>query len=195
MISNKFESFSNQNCVDCHDGDDAEAGLDLGAIRFDLDQQDVFDHWVLIHDRIRDGEMPPPEDTPEPLAAVGWSTSTEAKTATNLSSDRAALRSIALLLENQDRKRIDQDGRSMVRRLNRFEYENLLRKVLDAPWLQIADQLPEDSIAHLFNKSGERLDVSHVQLSRYLEVTQTAIRLAVNAAAHPDRNRPSTGTL
>jgi hypothetical protein len=49
--------------------------------------------------------------------------------------------------------------------------------------------LPEDGVEHLFNKSGERLDVSHVQLARFMATSEKAIRLAVNAAAHRSETR------
>ena len=72
-----------------------------------------------------------------------------------------------------------------MRRLNRYEYENTLKHLLKAPWLQLADRLPEDGTAHLYNKIGDRLDVSHVQMIKYLETAEHAIRLAMNTAAHP----------
>jgi hypothetical protein len=183
------------NCLDCHNGEEAEAGLDLSAITFELRRRDVFDRWVLIHDYVRDGEMPPPDGSaPIPIAEHGWSSTAVSKRDTESPDDdkaeaRAMLKSLASLLANQDQRRIADTGRSKVRRLNRFEYENAVRGVLDAPWLQIAEGLPEDGIEHLFNKSGERLDVSHVQLMRLLEVSEQATRLAVDAAAHPSRTR------
>ena len=39
---------------------------------------------------------------------------------------------------------------------------------MHAPWRQIKDALPEDGDAHRFNKIGDALDVSHVQVARYL---------------------------
>lgn len=84
-----------------------------------------------------------------------------------------------------DQRRVAQNGRSKVRRLNRFEYENTLRHVLDAPWLQVAERLPEDGTAYLYNKIGNRLDVSHVQMAKYLEVAEYAIRSAIGSAAFP----------
>ncbi len=173
--------FIQANCSDCHSGSDAEGGLDLDALGWDLSRREVFDRWVLIHDRVRDGEMPPPDGAAVPIADDDASESTVAA--------RQALNLLATRLIDQDRQRIDARGRAKVRRLNRFEYENALRAALDAPWLRIADLLPEDGIEHLFNKSGERLDVSHVQLTRYMEAAQHSIRLALDAAAHPPQTR------
>ncbi len=185
--------FIEANCLDCHDGDQAEAGLDLRLLGFDLGRPEVFDRWILIHDRVRDGEMPPPTGRPVAIAPRGWSSRVDSVVSTDAddltSASRRMLKSLASLLAAQDRRRIGIQGRSKVRRLNRLEYENALRVVLDAPWLQVAEMLPEDGVDHLFNKSGERLDVSHVQLMRYLETAQRAIRLAVDAAAHKSATR------
>ena len=182
--------FVESRCLDCHDGEEAEAGLDLRSIGFDLSRRDVFDRWILIHDRVRDGEMPPPDDgVPRPLVPVGWSTRPRSGQTQGPGESRRMLRSLARLLSEHDRRRIDSTGRAKLRRLNRFEYENKLRQVLDAPWLQVADMLPEDGVEHLFNKSGERLDVSHVQLTRYMQTAERAVRLAVNAAAHQSETR------
>ena len=60
--------------------------------------------------------------------------------------------------------------------MNRYEYENTIRDLLDAPWLQIRELLPEDGEAYHFNKSGEALDVSHVHMNQYLAAAEYALR-------------------
>ena len=74
--------------------------------------------------------------------------------------------------------------------MNRYEYENTLRDLLDAPWLQIRDMLPEDGLSARFNKVGDALDVSHVQMSRYLAAAGYALREALPKQA----TRPQTTT-
>jgi len=122
----------------------------------------------LIHDRVAKGEMPPKKKSqPSPHDRNNF------------------INSIAAPLIEVDRDRVENQGRAKVRRLNRYEYENKLRHVLHAPWLQLADRLPADGIKHLFSKSGEVLDVSHIQMEQYLVVAEYAVRTAINAAAHP----------
>jgi len=41
-----------------------------------------------------------------------------------------------------DRDLIAREGRATQRRLNGYEYENALRDLLDAPWLQIRGRFP-----------------------------------------------------
>ncbi|MBM3763502.1 MAG: DUF1587 domain-containing protein [Acidobacteria bacterium] len=68
-----------------------------------------------------------------------------------------------------------------MRRLNRYEYENTLQYLFAAPSLQLRDSLLEDGISHRFNKSGEALDVSHVQMARYLDTAEQALRDVLRA--------------
>ncbi|MES2462297.1 MAG: DUF1587 domain-containing protein, partial [Armatimonadota bacterium] len=77
------------------------------------------------------------------------------------------------------------------RRLNGYEYENALRDLFQAPWLQVRDQFPEDGEAFRFNKVGDALDVSHVHLARYMAAADYAIRQAMSVQL----NRPSTTTV
>ncbi|MGB4711368.1 MAG: c-type cytochrome domain-containing protein, partial [Fuerstiella sp.] len=52
-----------QTCVDCHDGAAAEGGLDLTSLAFTLDDRELRERWILIHDRVKSGEMPPDESS------------------------------------------------------------------------------------------------------------------------------------
>jgi hypothetical protein len=94
-----------------------------------------------------------------------------------------------VLLET-DRARIAKDGRATKRRLNRYEYEETLRDLFSQPYLQVKNFLPEDPESHLFNKIGDALDVSHVQMQRYL----TAGEFAIRAALAPQVERPEVKT-
>src|SRR5262249_24762898 len=89
-----------------------------------------------------------------------------------------------------DEARVRHEGRATWRRMNRYEYENTLRDLLDAPWLQIKEMLPEDGLSARFNKIGDALHVSHVQMSRYLAAADYALREAM-AKQH---TRPETTT-
>jgi hypothetical protein len=64
--------------------------------------------------------------------------------------------------------------------LNRYEYENTLRELLDAPWLQLKTMLPEDGELFRFNKVSEALDVSHVNMARYMQAADYALRQVIS---------------
>lgn len=161
-------SFLDNHCLNCHDSVEAKGDLDLERLGFDLTDAVTFEIWLKIHDRADHGEMPP-QQKPRPAA----------------DDLQQFLHAIGAPLLSADQSRQTENGRSTVRRLNRSEYENKLRHLLDAPWLQVADSLPEDGTAHLFNKVGYRLDVSHVQMAKYLETAQEKLRAATNIAAFP----------
>src|SRR2546428_4495552 len=161
-----------QYCVECHDADTKKGGLDLTALQFDPANSTNFSTWVLVHDRVSNGEMPPKKKA-RPDSA-------EAK---------AFIKSLASSLTEAEEARSTKEGRATQRRLNRYEYENALRELLHAPWLQVRNSLPEDAEAYRFNKIGDALDVSHVQMARYLGAADYALRQAMATQAEPPSRR------
>jgi hypothetical protein len=159
------KAFIAKNCAVCHLPPSPPLGIDLTTLPFNLNDVDTFGRWVRIHDAVRDGKMPP----------GGRNLLREA--------DRAAfVKAVAEPLIAYENLRAATGGRAVLRRLNRYEYENSIRELLSAPWPQLKDSLPEDGLDHHFNKSGQALDVSYVQMSAYMEAAEHAIRLVVNAA-------------
>jgi Protein of unknown function (DUF1587)/Planctomycete cytochrome C len=153
--------FLEKNCLECHDGETKKGGLDLTTLGADLTQPKTFDAWVKIYDRTANGEMPPKK-----------------KARPDVSQKSAYLGDLSTLLLRQDTGRIAAVGRTVERRMNRFEYENAVRDLLQAPWLDLKEILPEDTEAFRFNKTGQALDVSHVQLQRYLTAAEEGLRSA-----------------
>lgn len=143
-------------------------GLDLASLGFDLGNRPNREKWVRIHDRIEKLEMPP-------KGAAGLAPA-----------DRAAmLKPLASALHEADKADVAQQGRGPMRRLNRDEYEQNLRDLLELPHLDIRDMLPEDREAYHFNKVSETLDMSRVQLTAYLDATEAALRQAMASSAEP----------
>lgn len=163
----EMRAFLQAHCVDCHDAESKKGGLDLTTLSLDLSSQRTFSTWVTVHDRVASGEMPPPKRKARP-------TSREASRFTNQLAE-------VLLISEQRQTAVD--GRAVLRRLNRYEYEETLRDLFSLPALEVKNFLPEDSIAHGFNKVGEALDVSHVQMNRYLQAADFALRSALSPQA------------
>ena len=162
--------FLEKHCVECHDADAKKGGLDLTALKSDLKDRKAFEAWVKVFDRTAAGEMPP-KKKPRPDAAQ----------------KAAYLGELSDLLVRQDAARIAAEGRSVERRMNRFEYENAVRDLLQAPWLDLKEILPEDTEAFRFNKSGQALDVSHVQLQRYMTAAEEGLKSAfLSSVEQPD---------
>lgn len=162
--------FLDKNCVECHDADAKKGGLDLTALKADLTDAKSFETWVKIFDRTASGEMPPKK-----------------KARPDVAQQSAYLGDLSALLVRQDSARNVTQGRTVERRMNRFEYENAVRDLLQAPWLDLKETLPEDTDAFRFNKTGQALDVSHVQLQRYLTAAEEGLRSAfVSSVEKPD---------
>jgi hypothetical protein len=160
------QQFIEKHCFECHDSEVKKGGLDLTALKFDPANFTNFSAWVLVHDRVSKGEMPPKKKARPEAAEL-----------------QSFTQSLASSLISAERVRLVKEGRATQRRLNRYEYENALRDLLHAPWLQIRDALPEDGEAHRFNKVGEALDMSHVQMARYLSAAEYGLRQAMAQSA------------
>jgi mono/diheme cytochrome c family protein len=164
------QSVVDKSCAGCHQGSKAPAGLDLRTLAFRLDDPHSFGWWVRVHDAVEKGLMPP-----------------GGKAALSDAGRAAFLAAIARPMVAHEQKRAAEHGRSMLRRLNRYEYENTVREILSAPWLRLRQGLPEDGVIARFNKVGQGLDVSHVQMSRYLDTAEQAIRLVLEASRVPSK--------
>jgi mono/diheme cytochrome c family protein len=167
-IPKAARDFMENRCADCHDAETKKGGLDLDALlEAPLDEK-TFPKWVRLHDLVRDGEMPP-KKKPQPAAE-----------------ERAAfLTEINHSLVADELSRRAANGRSVFRRLNRTEYENTLRDLFDLPGLAVRDMLPEDGRADGYDKVGGALDLSHVQLLKYMEAADKALDAAI--ATQPER--------
>ncbi len=162
--------FIGKYCSDCHDEVTKKSDLDLVHHSFDLQNVNDFELWVKVHDRVESGEMPP-KKKPRPGAG----------------DLEVFVKGLAAELNATELTSIQTNGRAMKRRLNRYEYENTLRDLLSLPWIQIKDRLPEDGEKYRFNKIGEALDVSYVQLSRYMNSADYALKQAMSAELeHPN---------
>jgi hypothetical protein len=158
--------FFDQYCSDCH-YEDQSGGLDLSVLTFEPGNRDNFATWVRVFDRLAAGEMPPKKRKKNRPAPADLATFTH---------------TVASSLTGFEKEVSARDGRAIQRRLNRYEYENALRDLLNVPWAQVKDKLPFDGEASRFNKSGEALDVSFVQMERYLTAADYAMRQAMSAA-------------
>lgn len=162
-----IQTFLSNHCYDCHSGDNIKGGLDLSKLGTDLSQVGTLAKWVRIHDRVAAGEMPPERKAkaaephkPAFLAALS-------STLTTASSTHA---------------------HTVMRRLNRVEYENTLRDLLGVR-TELQGFLPEDGKAHGFDNIGEALDLSPVQIQRYMDAAGKALDDAVS------RERPESKTV
>ena len=161
----EMQPFLDAHCMDCHDADVKKGGLDLSSLSMDGADAAAHKKWVRVFDRVASGEMPP-EKRERPAAK-------EVKSF------------MAALGKDLTAKHETQKG-TVLRRLNRNEYQNTLNDLLGVQ-VSVIDSLPEDGRTHGFDTVGEALSISGVQMQRYME----AAELALNAALHAEE-KPAT---
>lgn len=156
------KAFLETHCSECHDASSKKGGLDLGALPFDLGNTENFARWVKVFHRVERGEMPPKKAT-QPAA----------------DERKEALAALGGALLRAEEKRRAGEVRTGIRRLTRAEYENTIRDLFDLPGLAIQGNLPADGAAHGFDKNSDALDISHVNLSKYVEAANLALDTAI----------------
>ena len=149
--------FIDQHCLSCHEGSEAEAGLDLKTLSFDLAESRATERWVRIYDRVHDGEMPP-------------------KDAAKVDAQHAGefLKATGHWIQQHQRNDQKTSGRVRGRRLTRREIERSLHDLLGID-IPLADQLPEEAKSAGFTTVADGQSMSHFQLARYLAVLDVAL--------------------
>jgi hypothetical protein len=149
--------------MECHDTDVKKGGLDLTTLSLKGSDAAAHKQWVRVFDRVTAGEMPPAKRdrpaSPEQkafLSALGES----------------------LTASHQTRKS------TVLRRLNRQEYQNTLHQLLGVS-VSVMSLLPEDGRAEGFDNVGEALSISGIQMQRYMEAAGLALDAALLCGDRP----------
>ncbi len=153
----QLDPFFANYCNDCHTMGADEGGLALDQLSSDLSDAAVFAKWERIFDRVRSGEMPPP-DAEQPSA-------------------QGRQRFVRLLAEPMIKVHAAAKG-TVLRRLNRREYQNTMNDLFGTN-LDLESLLPEDGRAHEFDNVGEALSISLVQLQQYMEAADSVLEAAI----------------
>jgi hypothetical protein len=154
----------NRYCVSCHSDRLKTADLSLQAVDVDNIPRDAAT-WEKVLRKVRAGAMPP-VGRPRPDAAAYTRFASRIEDAL----DRAAAAK-------------PNPGRTAsFHRLNRVEYQNAVRDILDLE-VEVAGLLPGDDAAFGFDNIGEMLTVSPDLLDRYLSAANKITRLAVGDPA------------
>ena len=173
----KIQPFLQEHCIDCHGPRTSKAGLRLDELKADFADSLTATQWIKVLDKVHGGEMPP-RNRPRP----------DAKELTAITQSlQAALHEASLQTQRKQ-------GRVVLRRLNRTEYETTLRDLLSSTLIEVKDLLPEDSSAAGFDNVSSVLDVSAVHLLRYQEAADKALRTVIpNRPALPSIKQRRSG--
>jgi len=162
-------AFLDEHCVDCHDAEMKKGGLDLTSLRWELEKPESFEKWVKVFDLVSKGEMPPKK-----------------KARPDARAQQAFLTQIGAELRSFDAKRQAATGRTVLRRLNRVEYERTVQDLLGIA-TPLARILPEETPSHGFDTVAEGLRLSQLQIEKYLEAADAALDAAIVLGPKPER--------
>ncbi len=147
------EPFMRMYCADCHGGDEPE-----GGVRLEFEQPPLLENqietWILVLQRASGHEMPP-EDAPQPSdderdRFVKW---------------------VATGLDQIDCTMLEQAPRATVRRLNRAEYNNVVRDLFGVD-VHPADEFPADDVGEGFDNIGEVLSLPPLLFEKYIDAAE-----------------------
>jgi mono/diheme cytochrome c family protein len=153
----------NQYCASCHNERAMTADLAIDRLNPARVQENPA-AWEKVVRKLRTGTMPPP-GSPRPAPEVYHATA-------------------SWLEAELDRTAQPNPGRPALRRLNRAEYGNAIRDLLDLQ-VDVESLLLPDDAAFGFDNIGDLLDVSPSLLERYLTAADTVSALAVGDATTP----------
>lgn len=153
-------AFFKGHCLRCHGPEKAKGDLRLDQLDADVSQPSNFERWREIFTRVQSGEMPPKKEPRPPAAQV-----TEVLHRLSVRLDEASGKQRA-------------EGRVVLRRLNRVEYENTVRDLFEVN-VMVKEMLPEDAVAQGFDNVGAALNISPVLMERYLEAADAVISAAI----------------
>jgi len=156
-----------KHCVECHGEKKPKGDLRLDTLPADFTTEAVREHWRDVLDRVTSGAMPPKaKSRPEKKdidALASW---------------------INGGLDAAESARRKAEGRVVVRRLNRSEYQNTIRDLLGVD-IDLLELLPPDTSSHGFDNLGESMHVSSFLMERYLEAADKALGVAIANAPQP----------
>jgi hypothetical protein len=170
-VANPYQSqvlpFLTKHCKECHGIDKPKGKFHLDRLTPTMADRATQERWQQVLEQIKSGAMPPKEK-PKPEAS-------EVKTVSAWITDRTRAAEAA---------RRATEGRVVLRRLNRAEYQNTIRDLLGVQ-LDFQELLPVDSSADGFDNVGEALHTSSFLMERYLEAADKALSVAIANGPKP----------
>jgi len=164
----KVRPFLVKYCQRCHKADDPEKGYRVDTLTADFANKTNARHWKLALKQIDEGTMPPEDEKKQPTKAESQAVSEWVNR--NMAAAEAAQRG--------------SQGRVVLRRLNRAEYENTMHDLLGID-IPLKGQLPRDGEMDGFDNVGSALHMSSFLLEKYLETADRALNVAIANGPRP----------
>jgi mono/diheme cytochrome c family protein len=163
-IDRRASEFLTAHCQKCHTGEKPKGDFDLASLTTNFADKTNRERWLKVLEQVQTGTMPPKERPRPPQGQIDG--------VADLIQREAALGQAAA-------------GRVVLRRLNRTEYQNTVRDLLDVN-VDLKDLLPEDIVTNGFDNSAEALHVSSFLMASYLEAADRVLDLAIVNGPKPD---------
>ena len=160
-------AFFDAHCVDCHGADTQEGRFRADTLGGQFDTPESALRWSRVISRLEAGEMPPQGNPRPPAGEI-----------------QKLLLSVKQHLA-EAAKKARSGGRVRIRRLNRLEYENTVRDLLQID-TALQDLLPEDDLADGFSNNTEALSISPVHIHQYMAATDRALQDATVRQVRPE---------
>lgn len=170
QYDDEVRPFLERYCFSCHGLEKPKGNLSLEKLSRDFSSKETREKWLAVNQKIERGEMPPKSKPLPPEKDV-----------------RALADWIRGQVDSAVAARRAAQGRVVLRRLNRVEYENTIRDLLGIS-IDLKEMLPADTQSDGFDNIGEALHVSSFLIERYLEAADAALNMAI-------ANRPQPPTI
>lgn len=165
-------AFFGAYCTDCHGPKKQKGDFRIDTLKTASSVEDA-EYWQLVLDNLHLGEMPPKDEKQPSLAEL------EPVTAWI----EGELKRATLELGGQK-------GEVVLRRLNRFEYENTIQDLFDVRG-DFAVAFPEDVRSGGFDNNGAALMLSAEQIDQYLRAADFILRRAIVTKPRPETKKVS----
>src|SRR5436189_221103 len=159
--------FFARHCQTCHEGLKPKGQFRLDSLSSDFIDKANRERWLDVLERVKSGTMPPKEKPRPPAQEVQ-------------------------ALSDWIRGRVDKgaaavhakQGRVGLRRLNRTEYENTVRDLLEVD-LDLKEVLAPDTVTDGFDNRADGMHVSSFLMEQYLEAADAVLNAAIASSPRP----------
>jgi hypothetical protein len=149
------------HCIKCHSGAKADGDFTVASLTDDFNDRQNREKWLAVLDQLREGNMPPKDEPRPPVRDV--------QTVMNWISAKAV---------EAESVRRETEGRVVMRRLNRAEYANTVRDLLNVD-VDLSDLLPPDTSTNGFDNNAELLHTSSFLMRNYLDAADRVLDEAI----------------
>ena len=165
-VGDPAKSFFARHCQACHTGPKVRGDFRLNNLSLDFNDRANRERWLNVLEQVKSGTMPPKEKPRPPASEV-----TALSDWINVRVKDAAAKNAG-------------QGRVVLRRLNRTEYENTVRDLL-AVDLDLKELLAPDPLTNGFDNRAEALHVSSFLMEQYLEAAEAVLDAAIASKPRP----------